>query len=454
MPSVLDAIFVAAEKANLQAQPPVVGDIGSPEKSKNGLTKEGEPKSDADVTSRQQPPSIAIDPSLQVQPQGVKGTGSPEEPNAEQVKDGDSGTEPGKTPSSAANSADGQEPADKNPISTDFVQSATRTNSDVSPTGQGFPGSDNPWIKVAMALLGAIIGGAVGNYILDVLERAARKWDEMQIGDKVSLFLGVFAGIVASIPFQNVFQRLGSSVGSLLTFFVVVAFSGIAIFALRSMEEVLPWQRNSGPRRKTGKKILDTNVIIDGRVLDVARSGFLEGEIIVPKFVIEELQHIADSSDSLRRQRGRRGLEVLKVLQADYGLVVDEAQVKDPKTEVDAMLVNLAKSLGGDLVSNDFNLNKVASLQDVRVLNINDLALSLRSNILPGEQLKVTVIREGNQPGQGVGYLDDGTMVVVEDGRSHIGENVGVNVTQVIQTERGKMIFGDSPTPCNGSRKK
>ena len=268
----------------------------------------------------------------------------------------------------------------------------------------------------------------------------------MEIGDKVSMFIGIFSGIVASMPFLFVFQGLGEAVSRLLTFALILGFGTVSILALKSMEDVLPWQKNKFSGRRTGRKILDTNVIIDGRILDVARTGFLEGEIYVPKVVIDELQHIADSPDALRRQRGRRGLEILKLLQADHDLQIGTHDDKiEQNGEVDDRLVKMAKALGGDLVSNDFNLNKVATLQDVRVLNINDLALSLRPNVLPGEHLTVGVIREGNQPNQGVAYLDDGTMVVIENGKPNIGNTVEVSVTQVIQTERGKMIFAEKP---------
>lgn len=191
---------------------------------------------------------------------------------------------------------------------------------------------------------------------------------------------------------------------------------------------------------------MDTNVLIDGRVLDILKSGFLDGDLYVPNFVLQELQNIADSSDALRRQRGRRGLEVLRQIQAEFPVEVGaHDKLAGPANEpVDARLVKLAKSLGADLVSNDFNLNRVASIQSVKVLNVNDLALAMRPNVLPGELLEVALIREGNQYGQGVGYLDDGTMVVVENAREMIGSTVNVPVTQVIQTERGKMIFADA----------
>jgi len=310
-----------------------------------------------------------------------------------------------------------------------------------------YESSKKPAVIVAMALLGLIIGGAIGSLLLRFFGRATGKWEKMAIGDKVTLFVGIFAGIVASSPFLFVFQGLGA-LAPVVTLSLTIGFSALSVYALRSMEDALPWQRGSGRRRKSGIKVLDTNVLIDGRIYDLVRTGFIEGELYVPSFVLRELQHIADSADSLRRQRGRRGLEILKRIQADHPIEVGthDRYASDEREEVDARLVRVAKAIGADLVSNDFNLNKVASIQDVRVLNINDLALALRPTILPGESLEVALIREGSQIGQGIGYLDDGTMVVVEGGKELIGDTVPVLVTQVIQTERGKMIFADAGT--------
>ncbi len=321
------------------------------------------------------------------------------------------------------------------------------TADEASLVQETYPESRNPWTVVAMALLGAIVGASVGNFACNGIEAALRRWDDMEMGDKVTLFVGVFAGILASIPFLFVLQALGGIAAPTLTLLLTVGFSALAVLALRSMEEVLPWQRGRTRSRRSGIKILDTNVIIDGRIYDLARTGFLEGQLYIPGFVLQELQHIADSADALRRQRGRRGLDVLRLMQDDFDIEVGthDRFAADPEEEVDARLVRLAQALGGDIVSNDFNLNRVASIQNVRVLNVNDLALALRPNVLPGESLEVTVIREGNQYGQGVAYLDDGTMVVVEQGKPFINETVKVNVTQVIQTERGKMIFADAP---------
>jgi uncharacterized protein YacL len=189
-------------------------------------------------------------------------------------------------------------------------------------------------------------------------------------------------------------------------------------------------------------KVLDTSVIIDGRVADLCETGFLEGTFLVPHFILDELQHIADSSDSLKRARGRRGLDILNKVQKMPGVdvrVIDEdfPHVK----EVDAKLVVMAKKMNAKIITNDLNLNKVAELQGVRVLNINELCNALRPVVLPGETIRVFVLKEGKEAGQGVAYLDDGTMIVVDNARRYIGKNVDVVVTSVLQTTAGRMIF-------------
>lgn len=315
------------------------------------------------------------------------------------------------------------------------------------PVPDTYPGARNPATIFAVALLGFIIGGGIGNLIWRLFEAAGTKWDKMEKGDKVTLFLGIFAGIIASVPFLFIFTSLGNVIAPLITFGLTLGFSAMAVYALHSMEEMLPWQRGKGRSRRSGIKILDTNVIIDGRVYDVARSGFLDGQLYVPNFVLDELQYIADSPDPLRRQRGRRGLDVLRHMQTDFPMEVGihDRLGPDMGDGVDARLVRLAKAIGGDIVTNDWNLNRVAGLQNVKVLNLNDLALALKPNVLPKEPLTISIIREGNQPGQGIGYLEDGTMVVVEHGKRHMNETMEVIVSQVIQTERGKMIFAEIP---------
>ncbi len=189
-------------------------------------------------------------------------------------------------------------------------------------------------------------------------------------------------------------------------------------------------------------KILDTSVIIDGRVFDICKAGFLEGEIVIPAFVLVELRHIADSADPLRRNRGRRGLDVLGRIQEELNLPVriEEKDYEDA-AEVDVKLLRLARDLGGAVLTNDYNLNKVAGVTGVPVLNINELAGALRPVVLPGEEMAVHIVREGKEAGQGVGYLDDGTMVVIENGKRRVGETVEAEVTTVLQTSAGRMIF-------------
>ncbi|TAH48222.1 MAG: PIN domain nuclease [Chloroflexota bacterium] len=194
--------------------------------------------------------------------------------------------------------------------------------------------------------------------------------------------------------------------------------------------------------------LLDTSVIIDGRIADISRTGFLDGVLTIPRFVLNELQHIADSSDALRRNRGRRGLDMLNKLQKDsiVPIKITDVDVEEVR-EVDDKLVRLAKQLRAPVLTNDFNLNKVAEIQGVRVLNVNELANALRAIVLPGENMHVKLVQEGKELGQGVAYLDDGTMVVVENGKKYLGNSIDVTVTRMLQTNQGRMIFA---TPANG----
>ncbi len=320
------------------------------------------------------------------------------------------------------------------------IQEPTPTEDRVSyPAGHTFIGI------LPVAIAGALLGARIGSWLINFLTGLVERWNKMEIGDRVTSVLGVVLGIVMSIPVVLILPTMGGQFVPWLILAITMGFITISVYILQSINEIFPWNRGRGPAKRSGVKLLDTNVIIDGRIYDVAQNGFLEGNLYVPQFVLEELQHIADHHDPLRRQRGKRGLEVLRHLQADFPLEVGTQDKLAPEAgdPVDSRLVRLARALGADLVTNDHNLNRVAALQDVRVLNLNDLALALRPNVLPQETLNLTLIREGNQPGQGVGYLDDGTMVVVENGRNHIGETLDIEVTQVIQTERGKMIFGE-----------
>jgi len=189
-------------------------------------------------------------------------------------------------------------------------------------------------------------------------------------------------------------------------------------------------------------KVLDTSVIIDGRIYDISKTGFLEGKLIVPSFVLRELRHIADSSDAIKRSRGRRGLDILHELQQELveRVAVDERDY-DEIGEVDLKLLKLAADLNGVLVTNDYNLNKVAAVQNMPVLNVNDLANAVRSVLLPGEELALVIVKEGKESGQGVGYLPDGTMVIVENGKKHIGDTMDIVVTSALQTSAGRLVF-------------
>jgi uncharacterized protein YacL len=210
-------------------------------------------------------------------------------------------------------------------------------------------------------------------------------------------------------------------------------------------------------------KVLDTSVIIDGRIADICETGFLDGTLVVPQFVLRELQQVADSSDSLKRNRGRRGLDILQKIQKMAHVQVQIVETDFPEVrEVDLKLIELARRMNGKIVTNDFNLNKVAQLRGVPVLNINELANSLKPVVLPGEVMRVFIIKEGKEAGQGVGYLDDGTMVVVDQAKKALGRTIEVSVTSVLQTTAGKMIFGrfiepsvasqSAPAPATGSR--
>jgi uncharacterized protein YacL len=314
------------------------------------------------------------------------------------------------------------------------------------------PRGSLPLTAVTLGLLGFIFGAGVGVALIRIPALLKGGLKKQTPGDRVTYFVGVFLGILGSSPLIVLFQSFGAILLPAAILIVLVSSSLIAIYALRSMRDVLPWYRDQRPRQRTGIKILDTNVIIDGRIYDVAQTGFLEGQLYVPKFVLEELQYIADSPDGLRRQRGKRGLDVLRLLQDKYRLEVGTKDhlIGDVKEEVDSRLVRLAQQMGADLVTNDMNLNHVANLQKVHVLNLNDLAMALKPNILPKETIELPIVKEGSQYNQGIGYLDDGTMVVVEGGKRHIGETVDVSVTQVIQTERGKMIFAEMPSEAEG----
>jgi uncharacterized protein YacL len=229
-----------------------------------------------------------------------------------------------------------------------------------------------------------------------------------------------------------------------VTLTLVFCYLGMVI-GLRGKDEfniIIPYVRLRRQDQTEEVALLDTSVIIDGRIVDICKAKFLEGKVIIPRFVLKELQQIADSTDPIKRQRGRRGLEILHVIQKEVGQDIALHEEEFPETqEVDAKLVKLAKLLGAKILTVDFNLNRIASLQGIKVLNINELANALKPVVFPGEVKEIKLIKEGKEYNQAVGYLEDGTMVVVEDARKLLGQEVKVMVTSVLQTQAGRMIF-------------
>ncbi len=308
------------------------------------------------------------------------------------------------------------------------------------------------------ALFGALLGFLLAVWLWRQFERAMgwilARLAHFTLRDVALGALGLGGGLVIGFLIGFPLSRIpGIGVYLLPAASLVCGYLGFHL-ALQRREEVagsLPRLDRTGRERvargRGSPKILDTSVIIDGRVADVVKAGFLEGPLLVPRFVLTELQHIADSSDALRRTRGRRGLDILNRMQRDLHMVQIVDDLPQSDGEVDGRLVALAKDVHGWIVTNDFNLNKVAELQGVRVLNVNELSQALRPIVLPGEELSVHVIKDGKEAGQGVGYLDDGTMVVVEGGRKFIGETFDVVVTSVLQTVAGRMIFGRPKEP-------
>ncbi|MFI8578036.1 PIN/TRAM domain-containing protein [Rossellomorea aquimaris] len=268
----------------------------------------------------------------------------------------------------------------------------------------------------------------------------------------LGLIIGLFVAYLFGIPFNQMeIPIVNTVVPILLT--LILGYLGFQVgFKKRDELVSLFGTSNRGKKKGTDEdsdeegvktlKILDTSVIIDGRIADICQTGFLEGIVVIPQFVLEELQHIADSSDVLKRNRGRRGLDILNRIQKELPVEVQiyEGDFEEIQ-EVDSKLVKLAKLTNGIVVTNDFNLNKVCDLQGVQVLNINDLANAVKPVVLPGEELKVQVIKDGKEHNQGIAYLDDGTMIVVEEGRNYIGKYIDVLVTSVLQTSAGRMIF-------------
>ena len=341
-------------------------------------------------------------------------------------------------------------------------------------------------------LAGAIVGGLggwfVSPYLIGKLGNftafVEKQLSKMPINDVIAGAVGLAVGLIIANLLGSAFARI-PIVGYYIpvVFSIVLGYLGIRITikkrkeltgsfdfipnvlkdVLRSREhekspeepppavEKPPEPQNERPKvnlvklqehKNKNYKLLDTNVIIDGRIADICKTGFLEGTLLIPVFVLEELQHIADSADALRRVRGRRGLDILQKIREKLGFAVEIMNVDfDDVQEVDSKLVRLAKKLGGKIITNDFNLNKVAQLRGVAVLNINELSNAVKPVVIPGETMRVQVVKDGKEPGQGVAYLDDGTMIVIENGHRYLSRTISVEVTSALQTSAGRMIF-------------
>jgi uncharacterized protein YacL len=266
----------------------------------------------------------------------------------------------------------------------------------------------------------------------------------------IGLTLGLLMGLLLGVPLANLPPPWGDVLPLGISLFLGLGMLGLTVAKRRDLivaAQAVGFLRSGddGPgdaQSGDPRIVVDTSAIIDGRIAEIVESGFIYGTLVVPRFVLDELQHIADSSDTLRRNRGRRGLEILNRMQKEPGTPVEIVEDAVPsESEVDAKLVALARARSGVILTNDFNLNRVAELQGVRVMNINSLANAVKPAVLPGEELRVRVIQEGKEAGQGVGFLDDGTMIVVEGGARHIDKDLDVAVTRVLQTVAGRMIF-------------
>ncbi|MDP6102478.1 MAG: PIN domain nuclease [Dehalococcoidia bacterium] len=309
-----------------------------------------------------------------------------------------------------------------------------------------------PW-GLGGLLLGTASGLILPHLILPPIARLGRAFENITFSALVSGTVGMMVGLTVAVLLSFAFARLpgwpGVAVPIVLS--VVLGPLGLVIMVSREREvsQLLPeHSRRSevvGRNNINGRVLMDTSAIIDGRIADISKTGFVHGTMIIPRFILDELRHVADSSDALRRNRGRRGLEILNKLRREAEVPIQILDVDAPEDpEVDAKLVTLAKNLKANILTTDFNLDRVAELQGVRVLNINELANALKPVVLPGEEMVVLIIQEGKEFGQGVGFLDDGTMVVVEGGKRHINSHLDVSVTRVLQTAAGRIIFAQT----------
>ena len=358
-------------------------------------------------------------------------------------------------------------------------------------------------LKNVFKIIIGVIGAGIGLLLATVIGRldfiSLSGWQHLALNLSISLLFGIIFFILSpkiikkakiaahfieaelqKIPAYDIaLGSIGLIVGLVIAYLLSQPFSGIPILGLvisvgfygifgylgikiptRRREDITNTIGNLANLKKSGKdklkdsksipKILDTSVIIDGRIADICKTDFIEGPLVIPVFVLEELQHIADSSDGLKRNRGRRGLDILNKIQKelDIEIIIHEKKFEDV-AEVDSKLLKLTQLLEGKIITNDYNLNKVAEVQGIGVLNINELANAVKPVVLPGEEMNVQVVKDGKESGQGLAYLDDGTMIVIESGHKFIGNNITVLVTSVLQTSAGKMIFAKPKTSVN-----
>jgi uncharacterized protein YacL len=320
--------------------------------------------------------------------------------------------------------------------------------------------------RMVFGLIGALAGLVLTPYITTRPSRAIRnRLGRLSAETLFAGLTGLIVGLLTAALLAFPFAQLPAPFGQILPFVGVLVFSyfGVSLFVMRQ-GDLMGLVSSLGGRSEGGGSsswtnlnrtiLLDTSVIIDGRVSDIAKTGFLPGTLLIPRFVLNELQYIADSPDGLRRQRGRRGMEVLAELQKLPNVLVRISDINaEGVREVDDKLVVLARQLKCPILTNDYNLNRVAELQGVTILNINELANAVKSVVLPAEHMTINIFQEGKEHGQGVGYMDDGTMVVVENGHDYIGEYKEVVVTKVLQTAAGRMIFARVEEE-NGKKKK
>ncbi|MGN1412950.1 MAG: PIN/TRAM domain-containing protein [Anaerovoracaceae bacterium] len=340
-------------------------------------------------------------------------------------------------------------------------------------SSQALAAGEKLWLQIFIAL----IFGIIFYKLAPVLNRKSKKMADnigndlqaVSASDLVGGTLGLIAGLIIAFLITQIYAGILPGLLNLtltICIYALLGYIGLVV-GNKKLPEVFAasiaarrlaaraaaaeehpyadYNMKDSKKRNVIPKILDTSVIIDGRIVEIMKTGFLEGPIVIPEFVLVELRHIADSSDALKRNRGRRGLDILNKIQEDYGIEIyntdSEKALKDIP-EVDVKLLKLAQIMKGKVVTNDFNLNKVSVIKGVPVLNINELANAMKPMVIPGEVMTVTLIKQGKESGQAVAYLDDGTMIVVEDGRKKIGQTLDINVTSVLQTAAGRMIFG------------